>query len=153
MRVWLFQPPFPCLCGLSLTPDVGAYAHTVGLELFLCLTIQNMPGERVELPCSSVTATLLGSIPEQPLSWAISRKLWVCKKLIWCYQFGPKQNHVVFRAKSPLRFYLNQSSSVLIAQLRPTLCKLRDCSTPGSSVHGILQARILDWHGHMHVSG
>ena len=28
---------------------------------------------------------------------------------------------------------------------RPTLCDLMDCSQPGSSVHGILQARILGW--------
>ena len=26
-----------------------------------------------------------------------------------------------------------------------TLCKSMDCSLPGSSVHGILQARILEW--------
>ena len=26
-----------------------------------------------------------------------------------------------------------------------TLCNLMDCSPPGSSVHGILQARILEW--------
>ena len=29
--------------------------------------------------------------------------------------------------------------------LCPTLCKPMDCSPPGSSVHGILQARILEW--------
>ena len=27
----------------------------------------------------------------------------------------------------------------------PTLCDPMDCSPPGSSVHGILQARILEW--------
>ena len=27
----------------------------------------------------------------------------------------------------------------------PTLCDPRDCSPPGSSVHGILQARKLEW--------
>ena len=27
----------------------------------------------------------------------------------------------------------------------PTLCKPMDCSQPGSSVHGILQARRLEW--------
>ena len=27
----------------------------------------------------------------------------------------------------------------------PTLCDPMYCSSPGSSVHGILQARILDW--------
>ena len=30
-------------------------------------------------------------------------------------------------------------------QLYPTLCNPMDCSPPGSSVHGILQARILEW--------
>ena len=30
------------------------------------------------------------------------------------------------------------------AQLRPTLCNPIDCSPPGSSVHGISQARILE---------
>ena len=31
------------------------------------------------------------------------------------------------------------------AQLCPTLCEPMDCSPPGSSVHGIFQARILEW--------
>ena len=33
----------------------------------------------------------------------------------------------------------------VVAQLCPTLCDLIDYSPPGSSVHGILQARILEW--------
>ena len=32
-----------------------------------------------------------------------------------------------------------------VTQLFPTLCDPMDCSLPGSSVHGILQARILEW--------
>ena len=32
-----------------------------------------------------------------------------------------------------------------LPQSCPTLCDLMDCSLPGSSVHGILQARILEW--------
>ena len=32
-----------------------------------------------------------------------------------------------------------------VAQLCPTLCSPMDCSPLGSSVHGILQARILEW--------
>ena len=32
-----------------------------------------------------------------------------------------------------------------VAQLCPTLCNPKDCSLPGSSVHGIFQARILEW--------
>ena len=30
-------------------------------------------------------------------------------------------------------------------QLCPTLCELMDCSPPGSSLYGILQARTLEW--------
>ena len=33
----------------------------------------------------------------------------------------------------------------LVTQSCPTLCNTKDCSPPGSSVHGILQARILEW--------
>ena len=32
-----------------------------------------------------------------------------------------------------------------VAQLCPTLCDSMDCSLPGSSIHGIFQARILEW--------
>ena len=34
---------------------------------------------------------------------------------------------------------------VLVAQLCLNLCDPLDCDLPGSSVHGILQARILEW--------
>ena len=34
---------------------------------------------------------------------------------------------------------------VSVTQSCPTLCDPVDCSSPGSSVHGILQARILQW--------
>ena len=32
-----------------------------------------------------------------------------------------------------------------VAQTCPTLSDLMDCSLPGSSVHGIFQARVLEW--------
>ena len=32
-----------------------------------------------------------------------------------------------------------------VAQPSPTLCDPLDCSLPGSSVHGISQARVLEW--------
>ena len=34
---------------------------------------------------------------------------------------------------------------VLVAQSCPTLCDPVDCSPPDSSVHAVLQARILEW--------
>ena len=38
-----------------------------------------------------------------------------------------------------------QSVMCLVAQWCPTLCDPMDCSLPGSSIHGIFQARILEW--------
>ena len=32
-----------------------------------------------------------------------------------------------------------------VAQSAPTLCNPMDCSLPGSTIHGIFQARILEW--------
>ena len=32
-----------------------------------------------------------------------------------------------------------------VAQSCPTLCDPMDCSLPGSSLHGILPARVLEW--------
>ena len=35
--------------------------------------------------------------------------------------------------------------AALVLQWYPTPCDSMDCSLPGSSVHGILQAGILEW--------
>ena len=42
-------------------------------------------------------------------------------------------------------FHCENVKKVLVAPLCLTLCDPMDCSLPGSSVHGILQARILKW--------
>ena len=34
---------------------------------------------------------------------------------------------------------------VLVTQSCLTLSDLMDCSLPGSSIHGIVQARVLEW--------
>ena len=43
---------------------------------------------------------------------------------------------------SKIHTYTHMCAKLL--QLGPTLCDSMDCSPPGSSVHGILQARILE---------
>ena len=49
--------------------------------------------------------------------------------------------HSVFRS-----LWSNQTESESASyQSCPTLCDPMDCSPPGSSVHGILQARLLEW--------
>ena len=43
------------------------------------------------------------------------------------------------------RYHLILSKWSEVAQLCPTLCDPVNCSPPGSSILGILQARILEW--------
>ena len=41
--------------------------------------------------------------------------------------------------------HMKVKSESEVAQLCPTLSDPMDCSLPGSSVHGIFQARVLEW--------
>ena len=55
--------------------------------------------------------------------------------------------HIICFQITVLGFSSSEILSVLclVTQLCPTLCHPRDCSPPGSSVQGTLQARILEW--------
>ena len=44
-----------------------------------------------------------------------------------------------------MRFEKEVKVKVLDVQSCPTLCDPMECNPPGSSVHGILQSRILEW--------
>ena len=48
-------------------------------------------------------------------------------------------------AQGTLKSLLQQQFLCLVTQSCLTLCNPMDCSPQGSSVHGILQARILEW--------
>ena len=58
---------------------------------------------------------------------------------IWCF-FRIQQSWWVFR-KNITKMKLSSHCIILC----PTLCNLMDCSPPGSSVHGMFQARMLAW--------
>ena len=69
----------------------------------------------------------------------LSFAVWVLKKSRLCS--AVTGNHT-------LRVTLYCNSLVWVsevAQSCPTLCDSVDCSPPGSSVHGILQARVQEW--------
>ena len=55
---------------------------------------------------------------------------------------GPPLNHRTWLPGLPCGVWYVY---VIAAQSCPTLCDPRDYGPPGSSVHGILQARILEW--------
>ena len=60
---------------------------------------------------------------------------WRLKKMI--------QEHCIWHKEGSLYCQIKQSA--LSAQSCQTICDPMDCSPPGSCVHGILQARILEW--------
>ena len=68
------------------------------------------------------------------MSMGLFLNLWNVRKLDSSYSF------------ESLKYTKEINSSIsVVAQLCLTLCDPMECSPPGSSVHGILQARILEW--------
>ena len=57
------------------------------------------------------------------------------------------------RMKTVVCMFIKVEVKVLVAQLCLTLCDPMDCSPPGSSAHGILQARVLEWVAILFSSG
>ena len=53
--------------------------------------------------------------------------------------------HISMLNNTPTNAMIVLTAKLLVTQLCPTLCDPMDCSLPGSSVHEILQARILEW--------
>ena len=58
--------------------------------------------------------------------------------------FKKKRNVFISTEQIPYK-NLNTYHAAKSLQLCPTLCDPMDCSLPGFSVHGILQARTLEW--------
>ena len=75
-----------------------------------------------------ILSLLQGIFATQESNWGVLH----CRPILYqlSYQGSPK-------------LYEDHESEV--TQSCPTLCDPVDCSPPGSSVHGILQARILEW--------
>ena len=41
--------------------------------------------------------------------------------------------------------FFYKAAAAKLLQSCPTLCDSMDCSPPGSTIHGIFQARVLEW--------
>ena len=92
------------------------------------------------------------------LKWVIALSFWHSVILHSpCQYIFVSFKHCIFRKSSStqktritaiapllLRFVFF-SFSCVVTKSCPTLCNPMDCSLPGSSAHGIFQARILEW--------
>ena len=65
-----------------------------------------------------------------------------CEVQMFCFSGRNSRFWVLSNCGSP---WWGWKVKVLVTQSCPTLCNLVDCSPPGSSIHGILQARIPEW--------
>ena len=66
----------------------------------------------------------------------------------WYYEPNSYISAYLEKHRNPSWWHLPMTSIVKwseVTQSCPTLCDPVDCSLPGSSVHGILQTRILEW--------
>ena len=58
---------------------------------------------------------------------------------------SPQKDWTDLYATDSMWMHLLPESESEVTQSCPTLCDPEHCSPPGSSIHGILQARILEW--------
>ena len=103
-------------------PAVGNFAHQPSPAAF--------PAGFQALPCTP--ADLLFALGRMlRCKWQLFRSTWFKKR---------RESYGLRNRKSS-----KVTLCLLVAQSCLTLGDLVDCSPPGSSVHGILQARILEW--------
>ena len=65
--------------------------------------------------------------------------------LFFCTYFPTDTKYVLHVSFLLLNLFLQMCVCTKLLQSCLTLCDPTDCSPPGSSVHGILQARIVEW--------
>ena len=70
------------------------------------------------------------------------------QKVICCMSpsYIEMENRVMVTRHKELAIIGDGGKKVLVTQLCSTLCDPLDCSPPGSSIHGIFQARIQECH-------
>ena len=115
-------------CALSFPRPLLAYLSTV---------LSSKAPWQVHLSCPlSSLSNIFHSFPfvALPLPVYVGRSLRLCPEL-----------YLLTYIRSQLFLNLNLSCCCLVTKSCQSLCDPMDCSPPGSSVHGILQARILEW--------
>ena len=115
------QPP------VILAPLLTPCFSTISLHL--SLWIQPRPSTDQALACNSTSAHTLSSSLES-----------CCPSLPWTTMASTLTLNVHFLGKGAL--LKHRCTRAKLLQLCLTLCNPMDCSPPGSSVHGILQARF-----------
>ena len=70
---------------------------------------------------------------------------WLTPSFFWFPSAYKSYAYIILLSIKCVIIALCLKNILLVTQLCPTICCHMDCSLPGSSVHGVLQARILEW--------
>ena len=84
---------------------------------------------------------LCKTLKQHAVTYRLNSKLF-CKLVQLLLEIDP---NLLLCLHIPIISSTHLSYACVCAQLCLAICDLMDCSPPGSSVHGILQARILKW--------
>ena len=125
----------------------GLLSPAAGRALFLLLVF--LPWSALK-NTSSALKTLEGSLAWhlRPSSSKTAHSIILLRKLScvsYPYSISKRFPGHWPTGESFRELFLQVSEWVKVSQSCLTLCDPMDCSLPGSSVHGILQARILEW--------
>ena len=86
----------------------------------------------------------MDSLPAEPQGKPKNTRVFSLSHLQWI--FPAQYSHQGLLHCRRILYHLNyQVKWSEVAQSCPTLCDPMDCSLPGFSVHGIFQARVLEW--------
>ena len=91
------------------------------------------------------TLNYLGTSVENKLAIYVWDCIYVFKIFLYIMMFWHLKNLSGWRETTHPRASQFSCMRAKSPQSCPTLCDAMDCSPPGSSVHGICQARILEW--------
>ena len=111
-----------------------------GRKRTLDVTKAQLPSKENMCPLQRAWGVVAG--PEAPRGLAPSEcpggaEKWLQHKLA---RACPCRDKVLSRTRLAHQRILSE-----VAQSCPTLCNPMDCNLPGSSIHGIFQARVLEW--------
>ena len=137
------SPPGSSVHGLPCPP--WGDLPSPGIEpRFPTLQAESLPFEPPGKPKNTGVdslSPLQGNFPTQELNWGLLHSRRILYQLSYTGSPSSSVIHVGGGVTHPLKY----KSESEVVQSCPTLCNPMDCSLPGSSVHRVFQARVLEW--------
>ena len=131
-------------CGTRALGSVPIPHPRPGAELQICGSVENLPETSpLGTQGKSHRRHLTALKPRGALGKLLATKDNE-QTTTGCLEYICEPATIIFCSSFSLIFAC-VSVSVKSLQSCPTLCNPMNCSPPGSSMHGILQARILEW--------